>query len=76
MDHKSGCHADAQPPSVAAAEGSRNIVYTCPMHPEIEQIGPGTCPICGMALEPKGGALLEGPSDEYRDMRRRFIVPG
>jgi len=44
------------------------------MHPEIEQIGPGTCPICGMALEPKGGALLEGPSDEYRDMRRRFIV--
>ncbi|MFN3725476.1 MAG: heavy metal translocating P-type ATPase [Allosphingosinicella sp.] len=55
-------------------EGSKDIVYTCPMHPEIEQIGPGTCPICGMALEPKGAAILEGPSEEYLDMRRRFIV--
>ncbi|ORE96999.1 copper efflux ATPase [Aurantimonas sp. 22II-16-19i] len=44
------------------------------MHPEIEQIGPGTCPICGMALEPKGVAVTEGPSEEYLDMRRRLIV--
>ncbi|WP_425593175.1 heavy metal translocating P-type ATPase [Jannaschia rubra] len=49
-------------------------VYTCPMHPEIEQIGPGTCPICGMALEPKGINLTDGPSKEYTDFRRRFIV--
>ncbi len=55
-------------------EGSKDIVYTCPMHPEIEQIGPGTCPICGMALEPKGAAILDGPSEESLDMRRRFIV--
>ena len=49
-------------------------VYTCPMHPEIEQEGPGTCPICGMALEPKGINLTEGPSEEYLDFRRRFWV--
>src|SRR3546814_6847774 len=58
----------------AAVQGPKDVVYTCPMHPEIEQIGPGTCPICGMALEPKGAAVIEGPSEEYLDMRRRFIV--
>ncbi|MBX3562675.1 MAG: heavy metal translocating P-type ATPase [Sphingomonas sp.] len=51
-----------------------DAIYTCPMHPEIEQVGPGTCPICGMALEPKAFALTEGPSEEYLDMRRRFVV--
>ena len=56
------------------AAGGDDVVYTCPMHPEVEQIGPGTCPICGMALEPKGVSLAEGPSEEYLDMRRRFIV--
>ncbi len=60
----------ASPPPAAAADA----VYTCPMHPEIEQIGPGTCPLCGMALEPKAFTLSEGPSEEYIDMRRRFIV--
>ena len=44
------------------------------MHPEIEQVGPGDCPICGMALEPKTVLLEEGPSAEYLDMRRRFWV--
>jgi len=57
-----------------AVQGPDDVVYTCPMHPQIEQIGPGTCPICGMALEPKGVAVIEGPSEEYLDMRRRFIV--
>src|SRR3546814_6065796 len=47
-----------------APQGSKDLIYTCPMHPEIEQVGPGTCPICGMALEPKGAALPEGPSEE------------
>jgi Cu+-exporting ATPase len=42
------------------------------MHPEVEQIGPGTCPICGMALEPKTITLNDGPSEEFLDMRRRF----
>ena len=50
-------------------------IYTCPMHPEIEQIGPGDCPICGMALEPKGvPAGDEGPNPELIDFRRRFAV--
>ena len=50
-------------------------IYTCPMHPEIEQVGPGTCPICGMALEPKGVAAAdEGPNPELVDFRRRFAV--
>ena len=47
------------------SEASAGAVYTCPMHPEIEQIGPGDCPICGMALEPKGvPAGDEGPNPE------------
>jgi len=48
-------------------------IYTCPMHPQIRQPGPGTCPICGMALEPEVGAA-EGPNPELLDMRRRFWV--
>lgn len=51
-------------------------IYTCPMHPEIEQVGPGDCPICGMALEPKNiaDALDEGPNPELIDFNRRFWV--
>ncbi|WP_299822491.1 heavy metal translocating P-type ATPase [uncultured Jannaschia sp.] len=49
--------------------------YTCPMHPEIEQVGPGECPICGMALEPKGVPTGdEGPNPELVDFTRRFRV--
>ena len=48
-------------------------IYTCPMDPEIEQVGPGTCPICGMALEPKGiPAADAGPNPELVDFTRRF----
>ncbi|WNJ99913.1 heavy metal translocating P-type ATPase [Thalassospiraceae bacterium LMO-JJ14] len=50
-------------------------IYTCPMHPEIEQVGPGTCPKCGMALEPKGvPASDDGPNPELVDFKRRFVV--
>ena len=50
-------------------------IYTCPMHPEIEQVGPGHCPICGMALEPKGVPAADaGPNPELVDFRRRFAV--
>ncbi len=48
--------------------------YTCPMHPEIVQIGPGTCPKCGMALEPKVISLDDKPDPEYLDMKRRVFV--
>ena len=50
------------------------IEFTCPMHPEIIQIGPGSCPICGMALEPKEITLDDQPDSEYIDMNRRFAV--
>lgn len=46
--------------------------YTCPMHPQIRQSGPGNCPICGMALEPEIATVQEGPSAELIDMTRRF----
>ena len=49
-------------------------IYTCPMHLEIRQEGPGSCPICGMALEPETFSLDTGPDPEYLDMRRRFWV--
>ena len=48
--------------------------YTCPMHPEIRQPGPGSCPICGMALEPVMITADTGPSHELADMTRRFWV--
>ena len=48
--------------------------YTCPMHPEVVQNGPGTCPICGMALEPRVAMLESKPNDELIDMQRRFVV--
>ena len=47
-------------------------IYTCPMHPQIRQIGPGTCPICGMALEPETPSLEEEENPELRDFSRRF----
>lgn len=49
-------------------------VYTCPMHPQIRQIGPGTCPICGMALEPQTVTAEAQPNAELRDMTRRFWI--
>lgn len=49
-------------------------VYTCPMHPQIRQTGPGNCPICGMALEPEVATLETGPSPELVDMTRRFWI--
>ncbi len=52
-----------------------NVEYTCPMHPEVKQIGPGTCPICGMALEPTEISLdIEEDKTELNDMSRRFWV--
>ncbi|MCL1476273.1 cadmium-translocating P-type ATPase [Marinobacter sp. M3C] len=49
-------------------------MFTCPMHPEIRQQGPGDCPICGMALEPEEVSLNDGPSEELTDMTRRFWI--
>ncbi|WP_256549235.1 heavy metal translocating P-type ATPase [Phenylobacterium sp. LH3H17] len=49
-------------------------IYTCPMHPEIRQEGPGACPICGMALEPEVFSAEAGPNPEIVDFSRRFWV--
>jgi Cu+-exporting ATPase len=49
-------------------------IYTCPMHPEIRQNGPGNCPICGMALEPETMTGEEGENPELTDMRKRFWI--
>ncbi|MGR7995901.1 heavy metal translocating P-type ATPase [Xanthobacter sp. ZOL 2024] len=61
----------AAPPPAEVPEGT---IYTCPMDPEIRQIGPGICPICGMALEPELVTLDEGPNHELKDMTRRFWI--
>jgi heavy metal translocating P-type ATPase len=66
--------SDPAPSSSGAAPGAEEVEYTCPMHPEIRQIGPGTCPICGMALEPVTVTVDMGPSPELRDMTRRFWI--
>jgi Cu+-exporting ATPase len=65
-------------PSRAAAAGRAaaddTLIYTCPMHPEVRQVGPGSCPKCGMALEPLEITADEGPNHELIDMTRRFWV--
>lgn len=64
------------PKADAGARSSEAGEYTCPMHPEIVQRGPGTCPICGMALEPMLVSLEDeqAPNPELQDMTRRLWV--
>jgi Cu+-exporting ATPase len=50
------------------------VEYTCPMHPEVRQKGPGACPICGMALEPAGPVAAGAPDPELANMQRRLII--
>lgn len=56
------------------AEAKEGIIYTCPMHPEIRQSKPGSCPICGMALEPEQVTADDTPNHELADMQRRFWI--
>ena len=80
----SGCRTkfEAEPtryldPANAAAMAEpvpEGTIYTCPMHPEIRQVGPGACPICGMGLEPAMIGADDGPSEELVDMTRRFWI--
>jgi len=68
-DHACGaCSPHGRQPAPLGA------IYTCPMHPQIRQAGPGSCPICGMALEPETVAGDSGPNPELADMTRRFWV--
>jgi Cu+-exporting ATPase len=63
-----------EPQLAKAAEVAAGVMYTCPMHPQIRQVGPGACPICGMALEPEIATAETGPSPELVDMTRRFWI--
>jgi P-type Cu+ transporter len=58
----------------AAAPAPPGTIYTCPMHPQTRQVGPGNCPICGMALEPEMASAESGPNPELADMTRRFWI--
>jgi Cu+-exporting ATPase len=68
---KAAAPAVEKPSSNAPVPGT---IYTCPMHPQIRRNEPGSCPICGMALEPEGIPEAEGSSPELKDMSRRFVI--
>jgi Cu+-exporting ATPase len=55
-------------------DASASVEYTCPMHPEIVRMGPGSCPLCGMALEPRTATALDDDNPELADMTRRFRI--
>jgi Cu+-exporting ATPase len=71
-EHKHDLSTDSQLASDPAA--NKEKTYTCPMHPEIRQKGPGNCPICGMALEPEEASLDEEKNPELVDFTRRLKV--
>ena len=71
--HNHSAHVRAA--AVPALSGDHSqVAYTCPMHPQVRQMGPGNCPICGMALEPVVATADQGESPELRDMTRRFWI--
>ena len=65
-------HAEAAPGAHAAS--GPGAIYTCPMHPQIRQVGPGSCPICGMTLEPVMASAEPEPDRELQDMTRRLWI--
>ena len=72
-DHCQHAHTPAAAKAVAKGDPSQ-VEYTCPMHPQVRQMGPGNCPICGMALEPVLATAEQGESPELRDMTKRFWI--
>ncbi|MBN9248593.1 MAG: heavy metal translocating P-type ATPase [Hyphomicrobium sp.] len=63
-----------EPEAAKAEPVPAGTIYTCPMHPEIRQVGPGSCPICGMALEPELVTAEAAPNAELQDMTRRLWI--
>lgn len=73
--HQCDLHASqAQGVDAAIPVKSDGIIYTCPMHAQIRQVGPGSCPICGMALEPEKVTGEQAPNPELIDMTHRFWI--
>ena len=73
---QAGCSGQHGDHPAAAAPPDRDARYTCPMHPEVQQRGPGDCPICGMALEPLAITAEPEHNPELRNMARRLWVAG
>jgi P-type Cu+ transporter len=72
-----GHHAHHHPSTARKPEprgDASEVEYTCPMHPQVRQMGPGACPLCGMALEPVLATVEQGDSPELRDMTKRFWI--
>jgi P-type Cu+ transporter len=67
-------HGNAQNKSASTSAKTEGVRYTCPMHPQIVQTGPGSCPICGMALEPMDPLAAVWADPEYDSMRKRFVI--
>ena len=63
-----------EPEAAKAEPVPPGTIYTCPMHPQIRQVGPGSCPICGMALEPELVTAEAEPNAELQDMMRRLWI--
>jgi Cu+-exporting ATPase len=72
-DHGHLGHTPSQPKRFPGGDPNQ-VEYTCPMHPQVRQMGPGSCPICGMALEPVLATAEQGESPELRDMTKRFWI--
>lgn len=68
------CHGHDHPAKEPPKNVAAGTTYVCPMHAQIRQVGPGTCPICGMALEPEIATGDDGPNHELIDMTRRFRI--
>ncbi|MEO3472541.1 heavy metal translocating P-type ATPase [Roseomonas sp. CAU 1739] len=69
-----GRYVHGAPMPLRAEAVAPGTIYTCPMHPQIRQVGPGNCPICGMALELEVATGAEAPNPELRDFTRRFWI--
>ena len=74
LDHHCHHHGAQEASPIDPATVAAGTIWTCPMHPQIRQDHPGSCPICGMALEPLEPRLEEGPNPELIDMSRRFWI--
>jgi Cu+-exporting ATPase len=71
-----GTYLNPRPVEALPLPAPPGATFTCPMHPEVRQVGPGACPKCGMALEPAEVTLDQGPNEEMVDMTRRLWIGG